>query len=49
VFAYPLLSTGSAWMWWALPPALAIAAVTVALTAIGRDFDLWLNTTAPQR
>lgn len=48
-FAYPLLFTGTAWMWWALPPALAIAIVTLALAAVGRDFDLWLNPASVQR
>jgi ABC-type dipeptide/oligopeptide/nickel transport system permease subunit len=42
-FAYPLLFAGAAWAWWALPPALAIAAITLALSAIGRDFEAWLN------
>ncbi|MCL6554205.1 MAG: ABC transporter permease [Firmicutes bacterium] len=42
-FAYPLLFAGTAWAWWALPPALAIAAITLALSAIGRDFEAWLN------
>jgi peptide/nickel transport system permease protein len=42
-FAYPLLFIGKAWLWWPLPPALAIAAVTLSLSAIGRDFETWLN------
>ncbi len=45
-FAYPLLFLGDAWLWWALPPALAIAATTLALSAIGRDFETWLNPAA---
>jgi peptide/nickel transport system permease protein len=45
-FAYPLLFVGSAWLWWALPPALAIATVTLALSVIGRDFETWLNPAA---
>jgi ABC-type dipeptide/oligopeptide/nickel transport system permease subunit len=45
-FAFPLLFVGDAWLWWALPPALAIAAVTLALSAIGQDFELWLNPVA---
>ncbi|MDR5683005.1 MAG: ABC transporter permease [Armatimonadota bacterium] len=48
-FAYPLLFVGNAWLWWALPPALAIAAVTLALSAIGQDFELWLNPAARLR
>jgi ABC-type dipeptide/oligopeptide/nickel transport system permease subunit len=42
-FGYPLLFATSAWAWWALPPALAIAILTVALSAVGRDFEAWLN------
>jgi ABC-type dipeptide/oligopeptide/nickel transport system permease subunit len=42
-FGYPLLFATSAWAWWALPPALAIATLTVALSAVGRDFEAWLN------
>ncbi|MDQ7858290.1 MAG: ABC transporter permease [Armatimonadota bacterium] len=42
-FGYPLLFATSAWAWWALPPALAIAVLTVALSAAGRDFEAWLN------
>jgi ABC-type dipeptide/oligopeptide/nickel transport system permease subunit len=42
-FAYPLLFAGRAWLWWAFPPALAIAAITIALSAIGQDFEAWLN------
>jgi ABC-type dipeptide/oligopeptide/nickel transport system permease subunit len=45
-FAYPLLFVGNAWLWWALPPALAIAVVTLALSVIGRDFETWLNPAA---
>jgi ABC-type dipeptide/oligopeptide/nickel transport system permease subunit len=45
-FAFPLLFVGDAWLWWALPPAVAIAAVTLALSAIGQDFELWLNPAA---
>ncbi|MDR7556311.1 MAG: ABC transporter permease [Armatimonadota bacterium] len=45
-FAYPLLFTGTAWSWWAAPPALAIAGITLALSVIGRDFELWLNPAA---
>lgn len=45
-FAYPLLFLGDAWLRWALPPALAIAAITLALSAIGRDFETWLNPAA---
>jgi len=33
-FSYPLLFLGDAWRWWALPPALAIAVTTVALSAL---------------
>lgn len=42
-FAYPLLFVGRAWLWWALPPALSIAIVTMALAAVGQDFEMWLN------
>ena len=45
-FTYPLLFVGDAWLWWALPPALAIGAITLALSAIGRDFETWLNPAA---
>ncbi|MDR7482240.1 MAG: ABC transporter permease [Armatimonadota bacterium] len=48
-FAYPLLFVGTAWAWWALPPALAIAAVTLALAIIGQDFEAWLNPGLRQR
>lgn len=42
-FTYPLLFVGRAWVWWALPAALSIALITVALAMIGRDFEMWLN------
>ncbi|MBI3998890.1 MAG: hypothetical protein HY355_07635 [Armatimonadetes bacterium] len=42
-FVYPLLFLQQAWLWWALPPALAIVAITLALSAIGQDFEAWLN------
>lgn len=48
-FAYPLLFLGNAWVWWALPPALAIAVITLALSAIGQDFETWLNPAAQAR
>ncbi|MGQ0572455.1 MAG: ABC transporter permease [Armatimonadota bacterium] len=40
-FVYPLLFVGDAWLWWAMPPAVTISAVTLALAAIGRDFENW--------
>ncbi len=45
-FAYPLLFIGNAWLWWAAPPALAIAVVTLALSAVGRDLETRLNPAA---
>lgn len=42
-FAYPLLFSGSAWLWWALPPAGAVAAIALALSVLGQDFETWLN------
>ncbi len=42
-FTYPLLFAGEAWLWWALPPAASIALLTLALAAMGRDFETWLN------
>ena len=45
-FTYPLLFTGPAWSWWAAPPALALAGITLALSVIGRDFELWMNLAA---
>ncbi len=45
-FSYPLLFTGDAWLWWALPPAASIAILTLALAAMGRDFEMWLNPAA---
>jgi len=42
-FAYPLLFIGDAWLWWALPPAIAVAVITLALSTIGQDFENWLN------
>ncbi len=45
-FAYPLLFVGRAWLWWALPPALSIAIITMALAAVGQDFEMWLNPAA---
>ncbi len=42
-FVYPLLFVGDSWLWWALPPALSIAAITLALAVIGQDFETWLN------
>lgn len=42
-FAYPLLFVGNAWLWWALPPAVSIAAVTLALALLGREFETALN------
>lgn len=42
-FAYPLLFVGRAWLWWALPPALSIAVVTLALALAGREFETVLN------
>jgi ABC-type dipeptide/oligopeptide/nickel transport system permease subunit len=46
-FAYPLLFVGNAWLWWALPPALSIAALTLALAMLGHDFETWLNPGRP--
>ncbi len=48
-FSYPLLFAGRAWLWWATPPAAAIAVITLALSAIGQDFEAWLNPAAPRR
>jgi ABC-type dipeptide/oligopeptide/nickel transport system permease subunit len=45
-FSYPLLFSGSAWLWWALPPAAAVALITLALSVLGQDFDAWLNPSA---
>lgn len=45
-FTYPLLFIGDTWLWWALPPALSIAAITLALAIIGQDFETWLNPAA---
>lgn len=42
-YSYPLLFVGGSWAWWALPPALAVALLTLALAVIGRDFEMWLN------
>lgn len=42
-FTYPLLFVGHTWLWWALPPALAIAGLTLLLALLGRDFETWLN------
>lgn len=42
-FGYPLLFLTGAWTWWAVPPAIGIVVVTVALMAVGQDVDLWLN------
>lgn len=39
----PLPFVGSAWLWWAVPTALSIAGLTLALALIGRDFEVWLN------
>ncbi len=38
-FGYPLLFVGNVWLWWVLPPALAIVLVVLAATwlAIGLD------------
>ncbi len=47
-FAYPLLFVSDAWLWWALPPALSIAAITLALAVIGQDFETWLNPASPR-
>jgi ABC-type dipeptide/oligopeptide/nickel transport system permease subunit len=48
-FNYPLLFSGSAWLWWALPPAGAVAVITLALSVLGQDFDAWLNPSAGGR
>ncbi len=45
-FAYPLLFLGNAWLWWAFPPALGVAVIAMALSAIGQDFEGWLNPAA---
>ncbi len=45
-FTYPLLFIGDTWLWWALPPALSIAGITLALAVIGQDFETWLNPAA---
>lgn len=45
-FSYPLLFVARSWLWWALPPALSIALITLALAAIGQDFEMWLNPVA---
>lgn len=42
-FGYPLLFLTGTWIWWAVPPAIGIVVVTVALMAVGQDVDLWLN------
>jgi peptide/nickel transport system permease protein len=42
-FGDPLLFVTGAWLWWAVPPALAIATVSLGLAAIGQDVDVWLN------
>jgi peptide/nickel transport system permease protein len=42
-FTYPMLFVGRWWLWWALPPAISIALITLALAAIGQDFEMWLN------
>lgn len=42
-FTYPLLFVGNTWLWWALPPALSIAGLTLLLALLGRDFETWLN------
>ncbi|HEX2194695.1 MAG TPA: hypothetical protein VHK63_07055, partial [Candidatus Limnocylindria bacterium] len=36
-FAYPLLFASGAWLWWALPPAVAIALVLVATTLLAAE------------
>lgn len=42
-FSYSLLFLGSTWLWWAMPPALGVAAVTLLLSVLGADFEGWLN------
>jgi ABC-type dipeptide/oligopeptide/nickel transport system permease subunit len=42
-FAYPLLFVTDAWIWWAGPPAVAIALTSLGLAAVGQDLDVWLN------
>ncbi|MDR7418632.1 MAG: ABC transporter permease [Armatimonadota bacterium] len=48
-FSYPLLFVTDAWLWWAAPPALAIAVTSLGLAAIGQDLDVWLNPHAAPR
>ena len=38
-FNYPLLFIGRAWLWWALPPAIAIILVVLAATWLASFFD----------
>jgi ABC-type dipeptide/oligopeptide/nickel transport system permease subunit len=48
-FAYPLLFVTDAWIWWAVPPAIAIAFTSIGLAAVGQDLDIWLNPHAAPR
>jgi ABC-type dipeptide/oligopeptide/nickel transport system permease subunit len=48
-FAYPLLFVTDAWIWWAGPPAMAIALTSIGLAAVGQDLDTWLNPHAAPR
>ncbi len=42
-FDYPIIFTSNVWLWWALPPGLAITLVTLALTAVGFVLETQLN------
>lgn len=38
-FGYPLLFTGRAWLWWALPPALSIVLIVLATTWLATGLE----------
>jgi peptide/nickel transport system permease protein len=38
-FAYPLVFSGGAWLWWIVPPAVAIALLVLATAMLARGFD----------
>jgi len=42
-FNYPLLFFGRTWLWWVLPPALAIVLATLIATWFATCLDTWLN------
>ncbi|MGH2534852.1 MAG: ABC transporter permease [Thermomicrobiales bacterium] len=44
-FGYPLLFVGNVWVWWVLPPALAIVVVVLAATWLATDLEgrRWLR------